>query len=82
MVYALVSNPAVRFLIGTWTNLIALIIFVIWLPAGSINRPKFQSNEVVWTSKGFINGTEWPIGFATLMGFLSVIWTMSGLQTL
>lgn len=65
-------------IVGTWINLIALIIFVIWLPAGSINKPKFQPNDVVWTSQGFVNGTEWPIGFATLMGFLSVIWTMSG----
>jgi amino acid transporter len=64
--------------VGTWINLIALIIFVIWLPAGSINRPRFNSDKVVWTSEGFVNGTEWPIGFATLMGFLSVIWTMSG----
>lgn len=64
--------------VGTWINLVALVIFVIWLPAGAINNPKFQSNETVWTSKGFINGTDWPIGFATLMGFLSVIWTMSG----
>ncbi|KAK4546902.1 hypothetical protein LTR36_001634 [Oleoguttula mirabilis] len=65
-------------IVGTWINLIALVIFVIWLPVGAINKPKFQSNETVWTSKGFVNGTDWPIGFATLMGFLSVIWTMSG----
>ncbi|KAK5136538.1 hypothetical protein LTR08_002882 [Meristemomyces frigidus] len=65
-------------IVGTWINLIALVIFVIWLPVGAVNMPKFQPNDVVWTSKGFVNGTDWPIGFATLMGFLSVIWTMSG----
>jgi len=27
------------------------------------------------------NGTEWPTGWAFIMGFLSVIWTMSGYDT-
>ncbi|MCJ1403830.1 hypothetical protein MMC11_007053 [Xylographa trunciseda] len=62
--------------IGTVANLIALIIFIIWMPVGSINTPKTNSNEFVWTE--IINGTEWPSGFAFMMGFLSVIWTMSG----
>ncbi|MCJ1389693.1 hypothetical protein MMC18_002550 [Xylographa bjoerkii] len=62
--------------IGTITNMVALIIFVIWMPVGSINTPKTNSNDYVWTE--VINGTEWPTGFAFMMGFLSVIWTMSG----
>ncbi|KAK3673486.1 hypothetical protein LTR78_006720 [Recurvomyces mirabilis] len=65
-------------IVGTWVNLIALIIFVIWMPVGSINEPKTNSNKIVWTSEGIVNGTEWPTGFAFIMGFLSVIWTMSG----
>ncbi|KAK0258723.1 hypothetical protein B0A54_15314 [Friedmanniomyces endolithicus] len=64
--------------VGTWVNLIALIIFVIWLPVGSVNTPKTNPNSVVWTGEGLVNGTEWPSGFAFIMGFLSVIWTMSG----
>ena len=39
-------------IVGTWINLIALVIFVIWLPVGAINKPKFQPSEVVWTDKG------------------------------
>lgn len=65
-------------IVGTWINLIALVIFVIWLPVGSVNRPKVNPNSIVWTSDGIVNGTEWPTGFAVIMGFLSVIWTMSG----
>jgi amino acid transporter len=63
---------------GTIFNFIVVFIFIIWMPAGSINRPKTNSNSVVWTSEGIVNGTEWPTGFAFMMGFLSVIWTMSG----
>ena len=55
---------------GTVANLVALLIFVIWMPVGSINTPKTNSNEFVWTE--VINGTEWPSGFAFMMGFLSV----------
>ncbi|TGO68930.1 hypothetical protein BELL_0801g00060 [Botrytis elliptica] len=64
--------------VGTITNVIVLLIFVIWFPAGSINEPKTNPSSMVWTSEGIVNGTEWPTGFAFLMGFLSVIWTLSG----
>ena len=81
VVEGLLTMNATRFLgwlniVGTIANMIVLIIFVIWLPVGSINTPKTNPNSVVWT--GIENGTEWPSGFAFLMGFLSVIWTMSG----
>ena len=66
-------------IIGTIANMIVLVIFVIWLPAASINKPKFNDNKSVWVD--LQNGTEWPTGFAFLMGFLSVIWTMSGYDT-
>ncbi|KAK5746850.1 hypothetical protein LTR17_000480 [Elasticomyces elasticus] len=49
--------------VGTYTNLIALIIFVIWMPVGSVNTPKVNPNNIVWTSDGIVNGTEWPTGF-------------------
>jgi amino acid transporter len=63
-------------MVGTAINIIVVIIFVIWFPIGSINSPKTNDSRAVWTS--FENGTEWPIGWATIMGFLTTIWTMSG----
>jgi amino acid transporter len=57
--------------IGAIFNVIVVFVFIIWMTAGSIHP--FNSNEEVWTSKGIVNGTEWPTGFAFLMGFLSVI---------
>ncbi|KAN0096872.1 amino acid transporter-like protein [Hyaloscypha variabilis] len=55
-------------LIGTVLNLLVVVIFIIWLPVGTIQDPKY-------------NGTKWPIGWSFIMGFLSVIWTMSGYDT-
>jgi amino acid transporter len=63
-------------IVGTITNLVVVFIFIIWFPVGSINHPKTNDNHSVWTE--IINGTEWPSGFAFMMGFLSVIWTLSG----
>jgi len=62
--------------IGTVVNMIALIIFIVWLPAASVNSPKYNDNQTVWVN--LQNGTDWPVGWAFIMGFLSVIWTMSG----
>lgn len=62
--------------VGTYANVIIIFIFVIWFPVGSINTPKTNNSHQVWTT--FENGTEWPIGWATIMGFLTTIWTMSG----
>lgn len=59
--------------LGTITNVVVFLVFIVWFPAGSINEPKINPNRVVWTSEGIVNGTEWPTGFAFLMGFLSVI---------
>ena len=77
----LLTMNATRFLgwlniVGTIANMLVVIIFVIWFPVGSINTPKTNPSSEVWTK--IQNGTEWPSGFAFLMGFLSVIWTMSG----
>ncbi|KAE9371918.1 amino acid transporter-like protein [Stipitochalara longipes BDJ] len=66
-------------LVGTVANLLVLVIFIIWLPVGSIQRPKFNDNHTVWVNVQ--NGTDWPTGWAFIMGFLSVIWTMSGYDT-
>ncbi|OCL05726.1 amino acid transporter-like protein [Glonium stellatum] len=63
-------------IVGTIVNVLVLIIFIIWLPVASVNKPKFNDNHIVWAE--LQNGTEWPTGFAFLMGFLSVIWTISG----
>ena len=62
--------------VGTVINFVFVFIFIIWMSAGSINHPKTNKNSEVWGA--VTNGTEWPTGFAFLMGFLSVIWTMSG----
>ncbi|KAJ9612639.1 hypothetical protein H2200_004236 [Cladophialophora chaetospira] len=62
--------------IGTIWNIIVVFIFFIWFPVGSVNTPKTNNSHAVWTT--FENGTEWPIGWATIMGFLTTIWTMSG----
>ncbi|QSZ35695.1 hypothetical protein DSL72_006817 [Monilinia vaccinii-corymbosi] len=63
---------------GTIANVLVFLVFIVWFPAGSIHDPKMNPNRVVWTSEGVVNGTEWPTGFAFMMGFLSVIWTMAG----
>ena len=58
--------------VGTIVNFLVVFIFIVWMPSGSINRPKMNPNSEVWTSQGIINGTEWPTGFVFMMGFLSV----------
>lgn len=55
--------------VGTMFNVIVVLIFVIWFPVGSINTPKTNDSHAVWTT--FENGTAWPIGWATIMGFLT-----------
>ena len=34
-------------IVGTVANVIVLVIFIIWAPAGSINHPKFNDNQTV-----------------------------------
>lgn len=62
--------------VGATVNTLVVLIFVLWMPLGSIN--KINSSNIVWTSSGIVNGTEWPTGFGFLMGLLSVIVTISG----
>lgn len=79
----LVTMNSIKFLasingFGTIINVVVLFIFVIWMPVGSINEPKTNSNSIVWTSDGIVNGTEWPTGVAFMMGMLPVIVTIAG----
>lgn len=50
--------------VGTIINLIIVIIFLVWFPVGSINS--LNSTHDVWTQ--FPNTTEWPIGWAVILG--------------
>ena len=65
---------------GSTFNIIALVIVVILIPAGT-NRtsqglPRFSSSASVWGD--IYDGTDFPPGVAILMSFVAVIWTMSG----
>lgn len=62
--------------VETVFNVLIVLMFIIWFPVGSINTPKTNDSHAVWTT--FENGTQWPIGWATIMGFLTTIYTMSG----
>ncbi|GLA07120.1 hypothetical protein AnigIFM60653_008072 [Aspergillus niger] len=61
---------------GSTFNIIALIITLIAIPAGTTNEPKFSSSKDVWGT--ITNLTDFPDGVAVLMTFVGVIWTMSG----
>ncbi|KAI9750375.1 MAG: hypothetical protein M4579_006499 [Chaenotheca gracillima] len=61
---------------GTSLNIIALIIVIIIIPAGTNKTPKFTPSKEVWGT--ITNGTDFPDGVAVLMSFIGVIWTMSG----
>lgn len=52
--------------VGTVYNVVLVLIFVIWFPLGSINTPKTKPSREVWTT--FENGTDWPVGWSTIMG--------------
>ncbi|GIZ42815.1 hypothetical protein CKM354_000606900 [Cercospora kikuchii] len=62
--------------VGTVWNIILVLVFLVWFPVGSINSPKTNDTHETWTT--FQNGTEWPIGWATIMGFLTALYTMAG----
>lgn len=62
--------------VGATFNSVLVLIFVAWLPAGSINTPKINPSTQVWTE--ITNGTEWSDGFAFLMSFLSVLAVLAG----
>ncbi|GAB7356190.1 hypothetical protein MBLNU459_g6776t1 [Dothideomycetes sp. NU459] len=66
--------------VGSTFNIIALIVVLILIPAGT-NReeqglPKFTPSKEVWGD--IYQGTDFPSGVSILMSFIGVIWTMSG----
>lgn len=87
VVHSVISSLPTKYLahfnsVGTAINMIFLaIVFVIIFGANdrmSLNdsiTSKFNSNSKAW---GFDNQTEFPLGVATLVSFLGVIWAMSG----
>jgi amino acid transporter len=64
--------------VSSIVNILVILLFVFWMPFGSINTPKTNPNNVVWTSDGFFNRTDWPIGFSCMMGMIAVILTIAG----
>lgn len=71
VIQGVITMQSTRFIgwvnkVGTVFNVVVVFIFVIWFPAGSINSPKTNNSHDVWTT--FENGTEWPIGWSTIMG--------------
>ncbi|KAI9708214.1 MAG: hypothetical protein M1820_004168 [Bogoriella megaspora] len=66
--------------IGSTFNILALIVVIILIPAGtdreSRGLPRFTDSATVWGT--IYEGTDFPQGVAVLMSFVSVIWTMSG----
>ncbi|KAF2707795.1 amino acid transporter [Pleomassaria siparia CBS 279.74] len=65
---------------GSTFNMVALIIVIILIPAGtdreSRGLPKFTPSSEVWGT--IYEGTAFPPGISVLMSFIGVIWTMSG----
>ena len=77
IIQGLITMQSTKFIgrvnvVGTVFNIAIVIMFVIWFPVGSINSPKTNNSHDVWTE--FANGTEWPVGWSTIMGFLTAIW--------
>ena len=66
--------------VGSTFNIIALIIVIIVIPAGTNRQDqglsRFTPSSEVWGT--IYDGTEFPAGVAVLMSFISVTWTMSG----
>ena len=65
---------------GSSFNIVALIVVLILIPAGT-NReekdlPRFTPSKEVWGD--IYQGTDFPSGVSILMSFIGVIWTMSG----
>ncbi|CAK4032573.1 amino acid transporter [Lecanosticta acicola] len=66
--------------VGSTFNIIALVVVIILIPAGT-NREerglsRFTPSSEVWGD--IYKGTDYPNGVSILMSFIGVIWTMSG----
>ncbi|KAI1618096.1 amino acid permease-domain-containing protein [Exophiala viscosa] len=85
IIHGIISSMPTRWIAtfnsyGSTFNIIALVIVVIAIPAGT-NRPsqglpRFTKSSTVWGN--WYDGTDFPNGVAVLMSFIAVIWTMSG----
>ncbi|KAL1603855.1 GABA/polyamine transporter [Paraconiothyrium brasiliense] len=66
--------------IGSTFNILALIVVLILIPAGTDRTdrglPRFTPSSEVWGD--IYAGTSFPPGISVLMSFVAVIWTMSG----
>lgn len=85
IIHAMLSSMPTKWLAkfntaGSTFNIIALIIVIILIPAGtdreSRGLPRFTSSREVWGT--IYQGTSFPPGICVLMSFIGVIWTMSG----
>ncbi|EEB05029.1 amino acid permease [Schizosaccharomyces japonicus yFS275] len=63
----------------TFLNLLSLLAVIIIILVSASMRQGFNKSDQVWHH--FQNKTEWPQGFAMLMSFCGVIWSMVGLDT-
>jgi amino acid transporter len=65
---------------GSSFNIVALIVVLIMIPAGTNRQekdlPRFTPSKEVWGD--IYAGTDFPAGVSILMSFIGVIWTMSG----
>ncbi|KIV84901.1 hypothetical protein PV11_00650 [Exophiala sideris] len=85
IIHGIISSMPTRWIAtfnsyGSTFNIVALVIVVIAIPAGT-NRPsqglpRFTASSTVWGN--WYEGTDFPNGVALLMSFIAVIWTMSG----
>ncbi|EEB07053.1 amino acid permease [Schizosaccharomyces japonicus yFS275] len=63
----------------TFLNILSLLAAIIIILVSVSMRDGFNTNMGVWSH--FQNQTDWPIGFAMLMSFCGVLWSMVGLDT-
>jgi amino acid transporter len=85
LIHGLMSSLPTKLLaqintIGSTFNILALILVLILIPAGTDRPdrglPRFTSSSEVWGT--IYEGTAFPPGISVLMSFVAVIWTMSG----
>ncbi|KAK3208266.1 hypothetical protein GRF29_77g117046 [Pseudopithomyces chartarum] len=85
LIHGLMSSLPTKLLaqintIGSTFNILALIVVLILIPAGTDRPdrglPRFTSSSEVWGT--IYEGTAFPPGISVLMSFVAVIWTMSG----
>lgn len=89
LIHGVISSMPTRWIanfnsVGSTLNMIALLVVIILIPAGT-NReekghPKFASSKEVWGT--FYPGTDYSNGLALLMTFVALIWTMRSVSVL